>query len=240
MIKKDISERELYNRTMQFLGTNLESINAVNPNIVNYIKENWREQLNVDVLLEAYDEMDALDENNNVYDAFLGILKEKFDINQDIIEVGGGLFPALSKRIASSQTAGTITVYDPNLVLKKYPYENLVLKKENFQKNTHLGNAKLLVGISPCHSVDLILERASAEDLDFMVKVCPCELPFTTDYDYMIKAMFARYLIRKNKEFKQSGGPGFEVTYLDQKYNDNSPIIYTKKRLVNSHCTNNL
>ncbi len=230
MIKKGISNSELYDRTIQFLNTNLDDINSVNPAIASFIMTNWKEELPVDILMQAYDEMDVLDENNNVYAAFLNLLQEKFDINQDIIEIGGGLFPTLSKRIASSQTTGKVTVYDPHLILKKYTTENLVLKKEMFKKDTPIGNSRLLVGMSPCHSIDLILERASAEDLDFMIKICTCELPFAADDNFAIRTMFNRYLIEKNTEFKKHGGPGFETTYLDKKYDDHSPIIYTKKK----------
>ena len=229
MIKKNITEKELHNRIMSLLNANLDTID---PDIVMFIKQNWREQDKVDVLYELYDEVAALDERTNIYDGFFNLLKKKFDINQDIIEIGGGIFPNLSRRIAKEQKFGNVTVYDPKLILRKYSPENLALKKEMFEKDTPIGNAKLLVGMSPCHSIDLILERASTEDLDFMVKVCQCEikdsLPFYSDH--IIKATFDYYLKRKNNEFQANGGPGFNVAYLEEEYDDPTPIIYTKKR----------
>lgn len=229
MIKKGITERELRNRIMSLLDANLD---VMDPKLVDFIMRNWREYAKVDVLFEVYDEVNALDENANVYAGFFKLLKQKFDINQDIIEIGGGMFPNLSRRIAKEQKVGNVTVYDPNLILRKYSPGNLILKNEAFKKDTSIGNTKLLVGMSPCHSIDLILERASAEDLDFMIKVCQCEIENSLPFydDHIIRATFNNYLRRKNSEFQASGGPGFNVAYLEAKYDDPTPIIYTKKR----------
>ena len=53
-----------------------------------------------------------------------------FDINTDIIEVGGGILPSLAKKIALRQKSGTVTVYDPRLITNIDKPDNLILKKE--------------------------------------------------------------------------------------------------------------
>lgn len=228
MIRKDITEKELYERTISLVREHLDDIN---PDILNFIMMNWNDKIAVDVLLEAYDEMDVLAEETNVYSGFLEAMKSQFDINQDIIEVGAGIFPCLARRIVKEQTIGRVTVYDPNLVLQDYNLEGLILRKEMFREDTPVGKAKLLVGMSPCHSMDLILKRAGEEGLDFMIKVCQCELAYSSDDSLVIKTMFDEYLNEKNNFYKKYGRGNFEVTYLEEKYQDPSPIVYSKKRM---------
>lgn len=226
MIRKDITEKELYERTTSLIKKHLDDIS---PDILSFIMLNWKNELAVDVLLEVYDEMNVLAEETNVYSGFLEVMKNHFDINQDIVEIGAGMFPCLGRRIVKEQTKGRVTVYDPNLVLQDYNLEGLILRKEMFREDTPIGKAKLLVGMSPCHSMDLILKRSGEENLDFMIKVCQCELASSSDEPLVIKAMFDEYLNEKNDYYKEYGRGNFKVTYLEEKYSDPSPIVYSKK-----------
>lgn len=124
------------------------------------------------VLLQVYDEIGALPDYMNPYKAFSELINEQYNIeDKNVVEIGGGTIPRLAIRISEMQKRGTVTVYDPNLYLKK-SYPNIKLIKRNFYPISNVDNADLLVGLLPCGASVSIVKSAVKHNKDFMVALC--------------------------------------------------------------------
>ena len=122
---------------------------------------------------EIFDELGLLPNKNNIYMAFIDLIKSKCDINgKNILEVGGGTFPRLAKRLSLEQKNGTITVYDPRLDPSIKSTDRLILKKEKFDNETKIGNTDLFLGLMPCKGAEFLLNQALKNDRDFILWLC--------------------------------------------------------------------
>ena len=69
--------------------------------------------------------------------------------------------PTLSNLIARSQLnigSGTITVYDPRLVISEPKYSNMKLYKEEFKKDIDISSFDLVISIMPCSATEIVLD----------------------------------------------------------------------------------
>lgn len=124
------------------------------------------------ILLQIYDELGILPDFMNPYKAFSELINKQFDIkDKNIVEIGGGTIPRLAKRLSDMQNRGSITVYDPNLYIKK-TYPNIKLIKRNFYPISNVDNADLLVGLLPCGASTSILKSSLRHNKDFMIALC--------------------------------------------------------------------
>ena len=124
------------------------------------------------ILLQVYDELGILPDFMNPYKAFSELINKQFDIkDKNIVEIGGGTIPRLAVRLSDMQNRGSITVYDPNLYIKK-TYPNMKLIKRNFYPISNVDNADLLVGLLPCGASASILKSSIRHDKDFMIALC--------------------------------------------------------------------
>ena len=137
-----------------------------------------------DVIRELFDEVGLLPDKENIYEAFIGEIDNQFNIkNNHIVEVGGGRFPRLAKRISLKQDLGTITVYDPRLDREEKSTDKMILKRENFTKDKSLKEFDLIVGLMPCQGINPLLDAAISNNKDFMVWFCEGG-PHGDYYDY--------------------------------------------------------
>lgn len=124
------------------------------------------------ILLQIYDELGILPDYMNPYKAFSELINKQFDIkDKNIVEIGGGTIPRLAMRLSDMQNRGSITVYDPNLYIKK-TYPNMKLIKRNFYPISNVDYADLLVGLLPCGASASILKSSIRHDKDFMIALC--------------------------------------------------------------------
>ena len=56
-----------------------------------------------DILRQVYGELGIMQEGKDMHKAFMKLLEENFDIDRNIIEVGGGIVPSLGKQLATKQ-----------------------------------------------------------------------------------------------------------------------------------------
>ena len=201
---------------------------------IDYIRKYWQDGLKnkfpIDILRQIYTELGFFKEDENIYLGFIDILENNFDIDRDIIEVGGGRFPALAKIIALKQHHGTITVYDPRLAITKSPIPNMKLKKENFTKSTPVRSDQLVIGFMPCEATEQTIVTAGKNKADFLIALCEGG-PHGDEFDYFesedewITSMIytARLMATKNDLGT------IEITGLKQ-YGDPYPVIYNKRR----------
>ena len=182
-----------------------------------------------DLLRQVYDEIGMTDPKTNMYEGFVKLLEENFDLERDIIEIGGGIVPSLAKKIALRQKEGTITVYDPRLITDINHPDNLILKKEKFNKDTPIGNAQMIIGFMPCEATNLLIETACANNVDFMIALC--EGGTREGYGWLEEddewIGFVKYCASRGIEDANLGT--LEERSLEQ-YDNPYPVIYNKRR----------
>ena len=182
-----------------------------------------------DIMREIYAELDLFKDGENIYSGFLNLLENNFDINQDIIEVGGGILPKLAEEISLKQSNGTITVYDPRLGTTESNYDNLFLKKEKFTLQTDVSASGLIIGFMPCEATEYIIDNATRNKKDFMIGMCEGGphgdiFDFYEDEDEWLSAML--YFAENRIEENNLGA--LQKTYMKE-YNYKYPIIWNKR-----------
>ena len=138
-----------------------------------FLKGRYDEVKQDEGIREILDEVDMLPEEENVYKYFTDFILSRCDINNKrIIEVGGGVFGRLSKRLNLKQENGIITIYDPRLDPTIKSTDRMIFKKEKFTKKTDISDIDLLVGLMPCEGANPLVEQAIKYDKDFILWLC--------------------------------------------------------------------
>lgn len=235
MVKGEVTDIDLYRGIRNLIIMYGDQISDDMKNFILDAAIKERDELaTFDILMQAYDEIGAL-ADNNIYEEFTHLLEANFGIDQDITEIGGGLFSRLGHRIAEKQTAGKVVVYDPKLVLKSHNLNNLHLKKECFGYDTDLEDSRMLIGISPCEATQAIIDKACKENLDFQISLCSCCIPrdireyiYDADFDYSLR-FFKKYLLDDiAKQVSDSSIGKLEIVQLE-KCQSPLPVIYNKR-----------
>lgn len=182
-----------------------------------------------DILRQIYDELGILPEEKNMYEGFLKLLIENFDINRHIIEVGGGIVPSLSKKISLRQKSGTITVYDPRVIQNISKADNLIIKKEKFGRNTPVGNTSMIIAFMPCDATNTIIDYAIYHDLDFMIGLC--EGGMRPGYEWLEDddEWIAHVKYNAEKGLARLNTGTLQEASLAQ-YDNPYPVIYNKRK----------
>lgn len=168
----------------------------------------------------------------NSYRMFFNFLLKKYDLKTDILEVGCGVYPALSELIDEYQQKekrGTITAYDPILATPKCG--NIHLYKKAFDTSIDVSKYSLIIGLYSCEAALDIIKIANENDKDFSIVLCPCKQLQITDLKYFNFDLWNKYVIRKAKENLDSSRK-IEVSKLTLKSMKKAPstIIYSKKK----------
>lgn len=170
--------------------------------------------------------------SKSMYQEFIDILKQNFPIDRNIVEVAGGKVPHLARKIALSQNRGTITVYDPRLIINTSTVPNMLLKPELFTENTDVSSAEMLIGFMPCDATDLIVETACKNNIDFMVALC--EGGMRKGYEYIEYDDEWIYHVQTNaiNHMKNTTLGELHTASLEE-FNNPYPIIYNKRKNLN-------
>ena len=183
-----------------------------------------------DVVREIYDELDLLPKDKNIYDGFMKLVSDKHNLSdKHIVEIGGGIFPRLGKRISGSLKSGKIVIYDPRLSRYEEDAHNMKLVREKFTRSTKLDGASLLLGLMPCEAADVLLESALDNRVDFVLALCEGgphgdEDDFFEDEEEWRNCMI-KYAMRE-VEYREMGK--LKIKYLKE-YGDPYPIIYNDR-----------
>lgn len=119
--------------------------------------------------------IDALPEERNSYYQMAKKIENEYGLDRNIVEVGGGLFPALAFEIAKRQQItgkGTITVYDPNMVVTNL--DGIKIVKDYFTENCQLEEGSLLVARKPCEASETVIRTANKYKVEFYLNLCCC------------------------------------------------------------------
>ena len=229
MLKDNISDEKIRSTLIDYLiknkkfTPNKEEIKRVEERLL------WgrNSSLTMPLLRQLYDLYNFEDEKTSIYLNFINLIEENFSLDRNIVEVAGGPIPRLSFHIASRQTKGKVTVYDPLMHPTDYNLDNLVIKKELFTEKTKVPKDSLLIGFMPCEATEVLLRVAHRRELDFMVALCGCS-PNNNDvyYDDEVWLDNMEYLafnaVRDTKlgELKQASLDAFDDPY---------PVLYNKR-----------
>lgn len=104
-----------------------------------------------------------LEPEKNCYLGFAKMIGETYGWNSHILEVGGGFYSAFSKYMDQFQQShngsGTITTFDPRLIVNKLG--NVKLHREEFREEMTTESYDLIVGIMPCEATSMIIRKAT-------------------------------------------------------------------------------
>ena len=181
------------------------------------------------VLRQVYDTLGFIPQDENIYHGFIDLIESNFNIDRNVVEVAGGIIPSLATKIALRQQTGTITVYDPRVIIPTNKPQNLILKRQTFHRDVQLPGAQMIIGFMPCDAALPIIESACLNEMDFMVALCEGGLKsgyewLETDDEWL---GYVRYLAEKGMRGKNMGT--LETTDL-KKYNYEYPVIYNKRK----------
>lgn len=137
----------------------------------------------VEVIREILDELGVIPKEYNIYDAYISFLSTQTDLkNKNIIEIGGGRFPCLGRRINDVNEKGKITIYDPKL-FKQNTNGNFILKKEKASLKTNVEEYDVIIGLMPCEGAETIIDLAINNNKDFFLWLCEGG-PHGDEYDF--------------------------------------------------------
>lgn len=163
--------------------TNVKKLVIDNPSIIDefewmflknlIMKEPIPRLYHIDLVRELLDHLSLIPDKDNIYIKFLEELEKEHEIkDKKIIEVGGGTFPNLAKRISKKLKTGTITVYDPRLSKAEKQTEKMILKREMFTTKTPIKDTNLMIGLMPCKGIEPLINQAINNRIDFMIWLC--------------------------------------------------------------------
>lgn len=161
-----------------------------------------------DILMQIYAEIGIEHENGDFYQEHIRRIKSKFDIGCNIVDVGSGLIPSFANQLAYEQLKikkGTVTIFEPLLLVKRPKHRNMRLHQEEFTENTNIKEFDLLTGIMPCEATEIAIEKACQERKDFYIAMCGC-----THFDYYTHGMYIspetyqEYVIDKTQKWLKS------------------------------------
>ena len=228
---------------------NTKSVDPKYKVVIDYVKEHLEDYSNLeiryllnnadmledtlnlpDTMRQIYDELGLIDDDKNAYKAFVDLLKDNFDIDRNIIEVGGGVIPSVAKRISSMQDTGSVIVYDPELSKSQKQKDNLILKKQRFELNTDVSGADMIIGFMPCDATELLIRKATDNKLDFLVALCEGGRYEFDDF-FDTEAWTDSILCFAKNRIKENGLGELVKTDL-KAYGDPYPVIYNKRKIL--------
>lgn len=188
-------------------------------------------------LTQLYSEYGFIADEDDYYKYHLNNITKNFDISGNILEIAAGSVPTLSNLIARSQLnigSGTITVYDPRLIISEPKYSNMKLYKEEFKKDIDISNFDLVISIMPCSATEIVLDSVFYGMKDFYISFCGCNHDpqpiYYMDYSYYDSTSSYPRFVESAKELCDASGLGeLVVENLPEKFEVGYPLIYNKK-----------
>lgn len=197
----------------------------IKKDIMEIIKEDNYLEEKVDAIYQLYTLLDIIPKEINRYFGLLDKLKDNYDINSNILEIGGGFVPVFAKEVSNIQQRGSITVYDPMLVVTEIG--NVKLVKDDFSHDTDIRAYDLLVGICPCEATTKIIERANDEHKEFFIALCGCDhTPYSGMLGYNYMCWENHVLNKINSTIDNNAS--IEIDYIDSKYQYPYPVLMKK------------
>lgn len=178
---------------------------------------------------EVLGELDFIPSEHNIYERFSNVVNDVHGIdNKNIVEIGGGRFPSLAKKLKLKQKNGSITVYDPNLHTE-CDTERFKLKKKRANAHMDVDNCDLIIGLMPCKGAETLLDLALNNKKDFVLWLCEGG-PHGDEFDFFEDdEEWRNYMIDKARSGVESNGMGKLKIKMIEEFSDKYPIIYNER-----------
>ena len=183
----------------------------------------------MELVREVLDELGFIPDDYNIYQEFARFIDDVHGIDQkNIVEIGGGRFPRLAKRLKERQNYGKITVYDPNLSLEESS-DRLVLKRRRASLYTDVGDCDLIVGLMPCKGADVLLDLALNNNKDFVLWLCEGG-PHGDEFDFFEdENEWRESMIDKARNAVEKNNMGKLIIKKIDRFSNKFPIIYNER-----------
>ena len=179
-------------------------------------------------VLQIYDYLDLLKDENNIYKMFATFYFENFQdsYNKNIIDIASGCIPVTALRLQEgiilNSGKGKVTAYDPWMI--DLNFSGLKAKRKEFTENTGIKKADILTATLPCNATELIIYRALEAEKEFLIQLCPCvpeKYSPIVSYHMWINRLYDYVKLYKKPGFQ------FEIDNLDE---DLWPLLSLKRK----------
>lgn len=109
---------------------------------------------------------------SNPYLEFIDYLKQYYNIDRNLLDVGSGVFPELARRIQMEQKNGSIECYDPYSLF--CCFNGIKINREKFTLDTDVSKYDMLIGHMPCDATIPMIIAANKNDKDLLINLCGC------------------------------------------------------------------
>lgn len=200
---------------------------------IDFIKSFFvNEEISYDVpciVRQIYSALSLVPEEFDTFQGYLESIKKHFSLDQSILEIGSGRYPALARLIDLEQQKlgkGSITIYDEKLVTSNLGniIINRQLYKSGCEKNTH----SLIIGTSPCEATELIIKESNRRKTNLYLSLCECIHNFGYKRFFSVSS-YHNYLYKLLIDTLEEDAE-ITVEYLDDRYNWDLPILIKKKK----------
>ena len=145
--------------------------------IKQYMRYNTDFQPSIGEINQIYSYLGLFSTEDDIYVQFIDMLEKKFNfiLKKNILEIGCGFFPTLAYHISRKQMkigAGTITAYDPKLILSDF--ENIKLFRDFYPFDKTTEAYDIIVSMMPCDTTIDIIKNAYEYNKEFLIATCTC------------------------------------------------------------------
>lgn len=197
--------------------------------ILNTIDDDIERVSYYDVVRQIYSVLGIIPNNRDLYVQFVDYIHRTYGLERNILEIGGGLYPALAYHINQKQMhleGGSITVYDNRLITEEL--DNIKLYKQEFTLKNDISNYDLIIGMMPCDATELIIRSAGANNKEFAVAMCGCVHLNYPDYCYNDYIEYIQSLARDCVDNAHYAA----INYFPEECNNPYPIISSKRKIL--------
>lgn len=170
--------------------------------VIEYIKENFLGLefslgIAIDVMSQVY-EMTGVHAamKKNIYQDYLNYIKNYYDINCHVLDVGCGFFPSFSRKLAKEQKNGSVTAIDYDVITTDFP--DIKVEKDTFTRSYDVSDVDLMIGVQPCEASEDMIYVANTNDIDLCLFLCGCPPGQTVRFEYE-RALLYKYYINSLK-----------------------------------------
>lgn len=196
-----------------------------------FLEDEFANGIAVDIMSQIYEEIGVYEAaDNNLYSNYLKFLKEKYDIDRRLLDVGCGFFPAFSKKVANAQKSGSVKAIDYDVITTDVP--GITVECGKFDENYDVSDIDFIFGLQPCEAVPEMIKSANKNDLDLCICMCGCT-HFNNSSRYHINNVYSYWLdyITSIMESTLPKSRNYKMEYTDFARH---PIFrtYKKKTLI--------
>lgn len=230
MEKNNLSKEQRQEKVKKFIEKYKDKFTELEKRVILAASPESSKTFLTDVVRQVFSELEFIDEEDDIYNAFIDIIEKEFGLERNIVEIGGGVVPSLAKKIALKQKTGTITVYDPRLIDTLYSdIPNLTLKRQKFSKETNIPDSNLYIAFMPCEATEMIIEAVGEKKQDFIIAACEGG-PHGEMFDYFEsdEEWLGCMLYYAKRKIEKADLGELCTTDLEE-YNDPYPVFFNRR-----------